>query len=146
MQITWLCLWYKMGMSGLINICNQHKFVDKFNKMPFYAYRLLNEILLRYDDQWTAVVAATAKIAAPLSPSPIFIPLKMCVAVFPCGDGIAVPFQLLATTPNHAHPRDFDENKLIVQKKCYYVFKGRKRHYLVKIGVIPSSTFVSISI
>ena len=37
------------------------------------------------------------------------------------------------TLPNHAHPRDFNENKLIVQKKCYYVFKGCKRHYLVKM-------------
>ena len=30
------------------------------------------------------------------------------------------------TLPNHAHPRDFNENKLIVQKKCYYVFRGIK--------------------
>ena len=50
------------------------------------------------------------------------------------------------TLPNHAHPRDFNENKLIVQKKCYYVLKGCKRHYLVKNGKIPLSTFVSISI
>ena len=50
------------------------------------------------------------------------------------------------TLPNHAHPQDFNENKLIVQKKCYYVFIGCKDITWQKNGKIPSSTFVRISI
>ena len=50
------------------------------------------------------------------------------------------------TLPNRAHPRDFNESKLIAQKKCYDVFQLCKRHYLVENGKIPSSILVSISI
>ena len=36
------------------------------------------------------------------------------------------------TLPSHAHPWQINENKLIVEKYCYYVLKRCKRYHLVK--------------
>ena len=67
---------------------------------------------------------------------------------FDCTDdnSILVACLNMPTLPNNAHPRDFNENKLIVQQKCHYVIKGCKRHYVVKNGKIPSSALISITI
>ena len=36
------------------------------------------------------------------------------------------------TLPNHTHPRNFLQNKFIVEKYCYYGLERCKGHYLVK--------------